>query len=201
VATSDASPPPAAPERADAARNRARVLAAAERLFADRGVAGTTMDDIAQAAGVGKGTLYRRFGDRSGLALALLDERERALQHAILRGPPPLGPGAPPGERLVAFVAAMADLLEANTDLIVDAENAAVGARYRSGAYAGFRMHVRVLVAAARPDLDADVIADLLFAATAGDLYRHLRRERGLPAERVRASLVDLARGVAEPPR
>ena len=95
----------------------------------------------------------------------------------------------------------MADLLEAHTDLIVDAENAAVGARYRSGVYQGFRLHVRVLIAAARPDLDADVMADLLLAPTAGDLYRHLRRERGLPAERVRASLVDLARGVAEPPR
>jgi AcrR family transcriptional regulator len=55
------------------------------------------MDAVAAEAGVGKGTLFRRFGDRAGLAVALLDERERDLQAAVLSGPPPLGPGAPPG--------------------------------------------------------------------------------------------------------
>ncbi|MBA3798066.1 MAG: TetR/AcrR family transcriptional regulator [Geodermatophilaceae bacterium] len=80
-------------ERADAARNRVRVLAAAERLFAERGVPGVTMDDVAAAAGVGKGTLYRRFGDKGGLAMALLDEQERELQQQMLTGPAPLGPG------------------------------------------------------------------------------------------------------------
>ena len=54
------------------------------------------MDQVAAAAGVGKGTLFRRFGDKSGLAAALLDARERVLQEAVLFGPPPLGPGAPP---------------------------------------------------------------------------------------------------------
>lgn len=80
-------------ERADAARNRILVLAAAERLFAERGVPGVTMDDVAAAAGVGKGTLYRRFGDKGGLAMALLDEQERELQQQLLTGPAPLGPG------------------------------------------------------------------------------------------------------------
>ncbi|MDX6646530.1 MAG: hypothetical protein QOK40_2257, partial [Miltoncostaeaceae bacterium] len=83
-------------ERADAARNRARALEAAARLFDEQGVENVSMDAIAEAACMGKGTLYRRFGDRAGLALALLDERERRLQESILRGPPPLGPGAPP---------------------------------------------------------------------------------------------------------
>jgi AcrR family transcriptional regulator len=87
-------------ERADAAHNRRRVLAAAEELFASRGARAVTMEDIARAAGVGKGTLYRRFPDRASIAVALLDEHERALQERLLRGPPPLGPGAPPAERL-----------------------------------------------------------------------------------------------------
>src|SRR5207249_4161704 len=47
-------------ERADAARNRARILDAAERLFREHGVAAVSMDQIAQAAKVGKGTLFRR---------------------------------------------------------------------------------------------------------------------------------------------
>src|SRR3954468_8625414 len=109
-------------ERADAARNRLLVLAAAERLFAERGVAGVTMDDVAAAAGVGKGTLYRRFTDKGGLAVALLDQRERELQQAILTGPAPLGPGAPPVERLVAFVAAYLELVDRQLDLVLMSE-------------------------------------------------------------------------------
>src|SRR2546430_13686986 len=89
-----------------AARNRARILDAAERLFREHGVAAVSMDQLAQAAGVGKGTLFRRFGDKAGLAVALLDSRERELQAAILSGPPPLGPGAPAADRLVALLAA-----------------------------------------------------------------------------------------------
>src|SRR5690348_10128663 len=98
-------------ERADAARNRARVLDAAARLFAEKGAGDTTMDDIARAAGVGRATLYRRYPDRASIALALLDEHERALQERLIRGEPPLGPGAPPAERLAAFYRAMVDLL------------------------------------------------------------------------------------------
>src|SRR4029453_15216480 len=109
-------------ERGDAARNRRRVLAAAEELFAARGAGEVTMEDIARAAGVGKGTLYRRFPDRASIAVALLDEHERALQEQLLRGPPPLGPGAPPAERLAAFYAAMVELLERHLHLVLGAE-------------------------------------------------------------------------------
>ena len=70
------------PERADAARNRERVLAAARRLFAERGVDAVTMEAVARAAGVAKGTVFHRFGDRAGLALALLDEHERRSRSA-----------------------------------------------------------------------------------------------------------------------
>src|SRR5919202_4863082 len=92
-------------ERADAARNRRKILETAARLFEQRGVAAVSLDAVAAAAGVGKGTLFRRFGDKSGLAAALLDAQERTLQEAILRGPPPLGPGAEPRRRIAAFMA------------------------------------------------------------------------------------------------
>src|SRR5580658_8854925 len=90
-------------ERGDAARNRALLLEAARSLVAKRGADAVTMDDVAAAAGVGKGTLFRRFGSRAGLMMVLLDEDERASQQAVLFGPPPLGPDAPPMVRLVAF--------------------------------------------------------------------------------------------------
>src|SRR4051794_15516530 len=90
-------------ERADARRNRERILCATARLIERVGVEGISMDDVAAEAGVGKGTLYRRFGDRSSLLRALIEEPEKAFQDELIRGLPPLGPGAPPRERLHAF--------------------------------------------------------------------------------------------------
>ena len=100
---SDAAQSDRGQERVDAARNRLLLLDAARRLIAERGADAVTMDEIANAAGVGKGTVFRRFGSRAGMMMVLLDEDERANQQAFLFGPPPLGPDAPPTERLVAF--------------------------------------------------------------------------------------------------
>jgi AcrR family transcriptional regulator len=148
-------------ERADAARNRRRLLDAAAQLFAERGVAAVSMDDVAAAAGVGKGTVFRRFGDKSGLAVALLDERERELQQALLAGPPPLGPGASPAERLAAFVQAYLDYATGHLDLVRLSETASPGARYRIGSYRFWHRHVQVLLTQAGvPDGDSTAAVD-----------------------------------------
>ncbi|MEV4114697.1 helix-turn-helix domain-containing protein [Nonomuraea sp. NPDC049695] len=152
-------------ERADAARNREKVLAAAARLFAEKGVEAVSMDAVAAEAGVGKGTLFRRFGDKSGLAVALLDSRERDLQQRILSGPPPLGPGAPAADRLAAFVAAYLEYLFAHLDLVRMSETASPGARYRIGAYRFWHRHVALLLAEARHRCDADALSHTLLAA------------------------------------
>ncbi len=193
-----AQPPPGLPrrERSDATRNRSLLLVAAARLFATRGVAAVSMDDVAAAAGVGKGTLYRRFGDKSGLAMAVLDARDRALRDAIASGPPPLGPGAGPKSRLRAFVAAYAEHLERNLDLIVLGETAAPGARYRSVAYAEWRHHVETLLEAAGTPAP-DVCAELVMGMLDADLYAHLRIERGWSPDEISASMVAAADGVA----
>src|ERR1700709_213301 len=111
-------------ERADAARNRQRILCAAQNLFARDGVAATSMDAIALEAGVGKGTLFRRFGDRASLALALLESSERDFQESFIRGPAPLGPGAPACERLIAFGQALLSHLADHGDLLLAAQTA-----------------------------------------------------------------------------
>ncbi len=90
-------------ERSDAARNREALLEAAERLVDGCGVDAVTMDAVAGAAGVGKGTVFRRFRSRAGLMAALLNRFEVDWQARVIGGPPPLGPGAPPLERLLAF--------------------------------------------------------------------------------------------------
>jgi AcrR family transcriptional regulator len=164
-------------QRADASRNRAKILAATARLFAEHGVNGVTMDQIATEAGVGKGTLFRRFGDKAGLGVALLDDRERELQQALDEGPPPLGPGAPPGDRLRAFLVAYVRFLDANLDLVHMSETASPGARYRVGGYQRWHRHVRTLIAQARPDLDAGCLAHVLLAGVASDLRVAIRSE------------------------
>ncbi|MFF7442588.1 TetR/AcrR family transcriptional regulator [Streptomyces sp. NPDC008122] len=184
------TPPPK--ERADAARNRVAVLEAAARLFAEQGVEAVSMDQVAAAAGVGKGTLFRRFGDKSGLAAALLDARERVLQEAILHGPPPLGPGAPDEERLAAFLDAYFDYLLEHLALVRMSETATPGARYRIGAYRFWHRHVAILLASAP---DPDHAAHALLAAVAADHVAALLPELG--EARMRAGLLRLARSSA----
>ena len=183
---------PEPPERADAARNRRRILAAAEKLFAERGVAATSMDAIAAEAGVGKGTLFRRFGDRASLALAVLDQSTRALQDDAMHGAPPLGPGALPCERLRAFGEAMLDHLEANADILFDAEMASGGGFTRSGPYAFYWLHIHHLVAEARPACDIDYAADVLLGALAPQVFMHQRQARAMPLHRIKAGYADL---------
>jgi AcrR family transcriptional regulator len=191
------TPPPG---RADAARNREKVLAAARELFEQRGVANVTIDEIARAAGVGKGTVFHRFGDRAGLVMALVDDEERALQERILRGDPPLGPGAPPADRVVALVDALVDLLERYGDLLRDSEASRAGARYDAGAYAAWHQHATMLIAEARPGDDAPVLAHLLLAPLAAEHFTHLTEHDGVDLERLRAALRHMVLRVLDEP-
>jgi AcrR family transcriptional regulator len=157
--------------RGDAARNRALLLEAARSLVAKRGADAVTMDDVAAAAGVGKGTLFRRFGSRAGLMMVLLDEDERASQQAFLFGPPPLGPDAPPMVRLVAFGRARIRFVHAHHALL-SAANRDPQMRH-VGAHAVQRTHVRVLLASAHTTGDLDVQTDALLALLDADYIEH----------------------------
>ncbi|NYI71712.1 AcrR family transcriptional regulator [Naumannella cuiyingiana] len=192
--TIELSPPRA--ERADAARNRAHALEVAAHLFARRGVAAVTMDEIAAEAGVGKGTLYRRFGDKGGLASALLGERERALQQQMISGPAPIGPGADPIDRLVAFVEAYLLLALDNIELLEMSETNSPGARFRSGAHSLWVTHCRILLDAAGA-ANADVRAQVLMAALAAEQLRHWTEDEDRDPDELARSLAELARSLA----
>ena len=181
-------------ERNDAARNRARVAEAAAKLFREcDDPVQVDMRAIAAEAGVGVGTLYRRFGDKVGLAVSVLDTRALELQEAVLAGPPPLGPGAPPEERLDAFLEALVDHTEQELELVYAVEQ--LGG-FGLGPYAAWRLHLRVLIADVAPHFDADWLAEALLAPLHPALYRHQRRERGLTIEHVKQQLTQLARAV-----
>jgi AcrR family transcriptional regulator len=180
------------PERADAAHNRTRVLAAAADLFATRDPRTVTMDDIAKAAGVGRATVYRRYPDTWSIAVALLDEHERTLQERLLRGDPPLGPGAPSASRLAAFYAAMIELLDAHADLVLGTETG--GARFATGAYGFWSAHVRSLLVDAGV-ADPDGLVDTLLAPVSAEVYIH-QRARGLTSAQITDALSRVAHGV-----
>lgn len=180
-------------ERVDAARNRAKILAAAQELFVNRDPRTVTMEDIARAAGVGRATLYRRYPDPASVALALLDEHERQLQSQLISGAPPLGPGGTPGERLAAFYGAMVELLERHLPLVLGAETG--DARLHTGAYQFWRLHVGSLAEQAGIS-NPDGLVDILLAPLAPDVYRIQRGERGLAKQDVIDALSLLAHSV-----
>lgn len=80
------------PLRADAARNRELILQTARRCFAERGIS-VTLNDIAHEAGVGVGTVYRRFADKDSLIEALLAAKFEAMNEAASRAADETDPG------------------------------------------------------------------------------------------------------------
>ncbi|MGD1173396.1 TetR/AcrR family transcriptional regulator [Mycobacterium seoulense] len=179
-------------ERGDAARNRALLLQAARNLVAERGADAITMDDIAAAAGVGKGTLFRRFGSRAGLMLVLLDEDEQASQQAFLFGPPPLGPGAPPTDRLVAFGRERIRFAHTHHELL-SAANRDPQNRHNAPAMVQ-RTHVRVLLRTAQSTGDLDVQTDALLALLDVDYIEHQLAEGGHTVQTLGDAWESLAR-------
>jgi AcrR family transcriptional regulator len=180
----------AAPERRDAARNREALLVAAEALIEHCGIDGVTMDAVAARAGVGKGTVFRRFGSREGLMAALLDFSESEWQSAVISGPPPLGPGAPPMDRLLAFGRSRLEITLTHAALI----NAAGQAATRSyAAYSFAAMHVRYLLAELGVDGDLPILTTALLAPMDVRILDQQIAVDGFPVERVYDGWVDLA--------
>lgn len=182
-----------APERRDAAANRIRILEAARRLLAERCPDALTMDAVAAAAGVGKGTVFRRFGNRAGLAAALADGEMRDFQNRFLHGPPPLGPGASPPQRLEAFVV---ELLQHYADNLPVALLAAHELdQYGSQVMSALLFHARTLVRQIDPQLDSQLVATMILSAIAPPLIID-SRQRGVETQALQASALALLRGI-----
>jgi polyketide synthase 12 len=76
------------------------------------------MDGLAERAGLGKGTVFRAFGTRAGIFRALLEADEIAFQTEVIQGDPPLGPGADPVQRLIAYGRARSTFLMDHLELM-----------------------------------------------------------------------------------
>src|SRR5690348_3837474 len=159
-------------ERADAARNRQHLLATAREMLAEQGADRITMDGLAERAGLGKGTVFRRFGTRAGIFQALLDDDERDFQGQVLSGPPPLGPGAPPLDLLIAYGRARTCFLTGHREIA----RAALDGREPAGGQTPIsRVHIRYLLQELRLDaVDLDVLTLQLTAALDAPLLLYL---------------------------
>jgi polyketide synthase 12 len=194
-------PPPA--ERADAARNRRLLLATAREIVATEGADKLTMDGLAERARLGKGTVFRRFRTRAGIFQALLDDDERDFQEQVLSGPPPLGPGAPPLDRLIAYGHARIDFLIGHREIA----RATLDGRERvpAGSSPMSREHIRFLLGEiCLGAADLDVLATQLTAALDGPLLLYLSaatlgEAAGQVSERLGRGWADLVRRVCRP--
>ncbi|MGW3264213.1 TetR/AcrR family transcriptional regulator [Streptomyces sp. NPDC001056] len=180
--------------RKDAARNREAVLAAADALFARRGSPeDVTMADVAAAAGVGKGTIFRAFGDRAGLLRALYEVRLEPIREAVETGPPPLGPAAPPQDRVPALLDAVLCFKLDNRRLALALEEGGSGSPYQAEHYERWHSLLRAVLERIPGLTDSDFTAHALLAATRADLVEYLAGEACVPREELRAQLANFA--------
>lgn len=155
------------------------------------------MQAVADAANVGKGTVFRRFQDRSGLLYALLDQDEAELQQRLISGEPPVGPGAPPAERLVAFGGAMLQFIQRHGPLLRAAGNSDCGA-VEHPARTARRLHLQILLRACGHDDDtAAYLASALCAALDAPVVLNQLDRDGLTIEQIERGWRTLALAAA----
>lgn len=176
--------------RKDAARNRVAVIEAADALFARcERPAEVTMADIAAEAGVGKGTLFRAFGDRTGLIRALFAARIEPVRVAVESGPPPLGPDTPPSQRIPALLDAIVWFKLDNRHLSLALEGTGDESPYQAEHYEQWHLLLQETLERIPGLTDCSFTAHALLAATRADLVEHLVEHDGTPNEEIRAQL------------
>jgi len=185
-------------ERADAARNRQTILDAADELFALADApASVSMDDIARVAGVGKGTLFRRFGDRTNLIRQVYAARISPLRAQIESGPPPLGPATPPLERITAIIDAIARVKFENVHLMAALEGGTAGASgslFNSPDYNDVHLLLSDLINLHKKTTHARWTAHVLLGCVRADLLRHLAEVEGMTHRQIRSQLQEFVR-------
>ena len=178
-------------ERSDAARNRERLLGAARELVEECGADGLTMDRLAERAGVGKGTVFRRFGSRAGLMMTLLSDAEADFQARFMFGPPPLGPAAPGLERLIAFGTERIAFVMQFGELARAADKS-VHDRFVVPAVGLWQRHIELLLREEGLDADPGLMAMALNATLDPERLLHAVHVQGIEPARLAESWREL---------
>lgn len=173
------------PPRSDAQRNRELLLETAQRLFAEQGVENVSMSAIAEAAGVGKGTLYRHFPDgKQTLCHTLLDKEQRELQERALER---MRATRDPLANLRWFLREVALFVDRNDQLLI--AGVQQGITLNHPAHVWWRQTIRGLLAAhfrARgQQVDVDYCADLIYIMLDVAIIRFQKQVRGYDLARI----------------
>jgi AcrR family transcriptional regulator len=187
-------------ERRDAAANRERILQTAEKLFTEHGVANVNMADIAQAAQVGKGTLYRRFTNKAELCLALMDTQMVEFQNGILsRLQQMSAQNTPKMDQLDQFIDALIYFTDAHAPLLCEVQRAGLLQEHDPDGlelpHFWQYMTVNGLLRAAvlnheiSETLDIDYLADAILAPLKADIFYYQREVRRFSLERISTGL------------
>ncbi len=166
------------PLRADARRNRARVLEAAREVFAAEGLA-VPLDEIARRAGVGAGTVYRHFPTKEALFEAVVTDRIKALTEVGRGSLAGIAAGGDPGEAffdylavVVAGAASKMDLADALVGAEVDLQRATLEAAGELRDALGELLARAQSADAVRADVDVADLHALVAAAVAAERAR-----------------------------
>ena len=172
------------PSRADAVKNRVLLIETAQRLFAENGVDAVTMSDVAEAAGVGKGTLYRHFPSKLDLCHVLIDTDQRDLQNRTLMH---LRSGGGAQENLEWFLGEVVAFLSRNQALAF--AESAQSILLDHPAHQWWRQTIRGLLARLNPQLDVDYAADVFFVMLDPRTIHYQTTRRGYSFDQIAASL------------
>ncbi len=172
---------PPSPTRADAIRNHALLLETARDLFNQHGVDAVTMSQVAQAAGVGKGTLYRHFENKMALCFALLDRDQRELQDDTLRY---LRQNIPPYHQLRWFLEQAARFVIRNEALLSGFDVSPETVSLEHPAHFWWRQTIRMLLQKLAVTGDIDYLADSLYTLLHVDVIR-FQRNMGYSVQRI----------------
>ncbi len=188
-------------ERRDAAEHRRHILDVARRLFAEHGVDDVSMHGIARAAGVGQGTLYRRYAHKGELCMALLGENVARVQEELRMYLASCAPSTSARAQLDYVLSRHVAFNEENAPLLSAMLEASYGnrraAHYDNPFYLAQHETVETLLqrAVARgelPPLDTAYVADAILASLEIGLYIHQRTRLGFTPERIMGSIRQL---------
>ncbi len=176
-------------ERRDAAEHRQRILSCARHLFAEQNVENISMHQIAQAAGVGQGTLYRRYSNKGELCLDVLQESITLLSDDIEQYLTGESTPSDPVERLDGVIMRLVEFVEYNAPLLSVVHEAYCGSKratqFGTPFYRSMEKTVETLLAdcptmSDQPPHVVIFTAYAMLEAVNPDLYRYQREYRGM---------------------
>lgn len=180
------APPQTKSPRADAARNHALILCTARRLFDSLGVGNVTMSAVAEAANIGKGTLYRHFPDKAELLHALIDSEAQAL-HAQTEER--LQDHDCAKENLHWFIDQALDFSHRNSAVLCEATNHAPSATLNHPARVWWRDVLTELFIQRQSEVEPAYAATLIFMMLDSHTLYNQLNTMGFSLESVRANL------------